>query len=303
MLVEMELRHLRYFVAVAEEQNVTRAAARLHVAQPPLSRQIHDLEDELKVVLFERGASSIRLTQSGRVFLKEAQAVLRRVDAAVKKVGSLRTVEKSELHVGYSPSPTGAFLHRVLRSYEKAAPQVKVTLHDLSSDEMFARVRTRGLHVALMVEHPTSTMNGLGFERLKSYRVGAVVAPDHHFAGRASLSVAEILSEPLVVFNRAEYSDYHRWLSSVLGTDLRKLHIAQECDGQSSLIAAVEAGPGIAVSGEAITLVTASRLVFVPLEAALKRMNVGALYKRKVLAAMPVLRQFLEVARRCVRRD
>ena len=300
MLVEMELRHLRYFVAVAEEQNVTRAAARLHVAQPALSRQIHDLEDELKVALFERRASSIHLTQSGRIFLKEAQAVLRRADAAVKKIRSLRTVDKSELQVGYSPSPTAAFLHRVLHAYEKTAPHVKVRLHDLSSDEMFARIRTRRLHVALMVEHSASTMNGLGFERLKTYRAGAVVAPDHRFAQHRSLSIAEILGEPLVVFSGAEYSDYHRWLAGVLGTDLRSLNIAQECDGQSSLIAAVEAGAGIAISGEAIMSVVASRLVFVPLQAARKRMNVGALYKRSVLAATPALRDFLDVSKRCV---
>jgi LysR family transcriptional regulator, benzoate and cis,cis-muconate-responsive activator of ben and cat genes len=79
MLAVIELRHLRYFVAVAEEQNVTRAAVRLHVSQPPLSRQIRDLENELGVGLFEHGAKSIRLTEAGRIFLEEARAVLRRV--------------------------------------------------------------------------------------------------------------------------------------------------------------------------------------------------------------------------------
>src|SRR3954465_3910183 len=80
----MELRHLRYFVAVAEEQNVTRAAARLHVSQPPLSRQIRDLEGELGVALFEHKARSVRLTSAGQIFLTEAQAVLRRAEEAVQ---------------------------------------------------------------------------------------------------------------------------------------------------------------------------------------------------------------------------
>src|SRR3989442_2403021 len=80
----MELRHLRYFVAVAEEQNVTRAAARLHLSQPPLSRQIRDLEDELGIALFEHGAKAVRLTEAGRVFLIEARAALQRVDDAVQ---------------------------------------------------------------------------------------------------------------------------------------------------------------------------------------------------------------------------
>src|SRR5207249_7024652 len=87
----MELRHLRYFVAVAEEQNVTRAAARLHVSQPPLSRQIRDLEDELGVALFNHGAKSVRLTEAGKVFLTEAHAVLQRVDDAVQMAKAVAT--------------------------------------------------------------------------------------------------------------------------------------------------------------------------------------------------------------------
>jgi DNA-binding transcriptional LysR family regulator len=79
----MELRHLRYFVAVAEEQNVTRAAARLHVSQPPLSRQIRNLEEKLGVALFEHGAKAVRLTEAGRVFLLEARAVLQRTNEVV----------------------------------------------------------------------------------------------------------------------------------------------------------------------------------------------------------------------------
>src|SRR6266404_4607416 len=86
----MELCHLRYFVAVAEEQNATRAVARLHVSQPPLSRQIRELEDELGVALFDHGAKAVRLTEAGRVFLTEARAVVQRADEAVQTVSKLR---------------------------------------------------------------------------------------------------------------------------------------------------------------------------------------------------------------------
>ena len=91
----MELRHLRYFIAVAEEENITRAAERLHVSQPPLSRQIRDLEEELGAALFERTAKSVRLTDVGRIFLTEARAVLERAQQARRWCGPSRTASEA----------------------------------------------------------------------------------------------------------------------------------------------------------------------------------------------------------------
>ena len=132
----MELRHLRYFVIVAEAQNVTRASQRLHVSQPALSRQIHDLEDELEVPLFERTAKSIALTAAGRLFLREARAVLERADIAVKRVRSAGQQEKLHLHVGYAPSPAAEMMPHIIRELERLAPNVRVVLNDISSAEV-----------------------------------------------------------------------------------------------------------------------------------------------------------------------
>src|SRR5881296_1286221 len=113
--VRMELRHLRYFVAVAEEQNVTRAARRLHVSQPPSSRQIRDLEDELGVALFDHGAKAVWLTEAGRVFLTEARAALQRVDDAVHMAKAVASGQRGEIHVGYAPSLAVELLPEALR--------------------------------------------------------------------------------------------------------------------------------------------------------------------------------------------
>ena len=96
----MELRHLRYFVAVAEMENVSRAALKLHVSQPALSRQIRDLEDEIGFCLLERTAKSVRLTDAGRAFLNDARTLLRQADEAVKKARAIAGAEPTELKVG-----------------------------------------------------------------------------------------------------------------------------------------------------------------------------------------------------------
>ena len=133
----MELRHLRYFVAVAEMENVSRAATqKLHVAQPSLSRQIRDLEDEVGVQLLERTAKSVRLTEAGRAFLDEARAILKRVDEAVLKARGV--AGRQELRVGDWPVGTGRVMPMLLRAFQQAMPNVHVRLHDWTVDQNIA---------------------------------------------------------------------------------------------------------------------------------------------------------------------
>src|SRR5262245_47380237 len=125
----MELRHLRYFVAIAEEQNITRAADRLHVSQPPLSRQLRDLEAEFGVPLFVRSPKSVRLTEAGRLFLTEARAVIARAEEAILAVRAVANGRRGEIHLGYAPSLTVDLLPRALRAYQEQHPGIQVTLH------------------------------------------------------------------------------------------------------------------------------------------------------------------------------
>lgn len=173
----MELRHLRYFIAVALEENVSKAALKLHVSQPALSRQIRDLEDELGFLLLERTAKSVKLTEAGSFFLKEAQAVLAQVQDAVKRSKAVATGEKAEIHVGYAPSLTVQILPKTLRAFQKQFPKVRVTLHDLSTEEMLTRLRSGSLHVALVVQTSRAMLRGLRFEELARYPLCVAVPP------------------------------------------------------------------------------------------------------------------------------
>lgn len=272
----MELRHLRYFVAVAETENVSRAALKLHVSQPALSRQIRDLEDEIGFLLLERTAKSVSLTEAGRVFLKEARALLQKADEAVEKARAIARNGAVELHVGYSPTPTARILPPILRAFQAAMPNARVKLHDLSNQENFAGLREGKLQLAFVVRTGKSTtMRGLRFEELSCDAMCLVVPPNHPLARRAVVTLAEAAREPFVTYNRKEYPDYHEMLTSVFGGQKAKLRIVEEHDGVSSLIPAVEAGTGVALMGESLACVAGERLKLLRLSPEPPRVVVG----------------------------
>lgn len=276
----MELRHLRYFIAVAEEQNVTRAAARLHVSQPPLTRQIQDLEAELGVELFTRTAKTIRLTDAGRVFLRESKAVIQRADAAVAAVRAAAIDQAEELHVGHAPSATADLLPAVLRAFHKALPNVRVTLHDMTATEMLEGLREDRLDAAFLVEPERKLPGGLVFHALRNHPMVVAVAPGHAFARRREVTVAEVLAEPIVAYSRKQYPNYHKLLARALGPKIRKIKFAEECDGGPSLIAAVESGKGVCVAPAFLSTTAGKRLRFIGLTASGTTAVVGMGHRR-----------------------
>ena len=281
----MELRHLRYFVAVAEEQNVTRAATRLHVSQPALSRQVRDLEDELGIRLFERTAKAVRLSEAGRVFLVEAQAVLRRAEEAVDTVKSVANGERGEIHVGYAPSLTVEILPRALRSFQEANPGVRVQLHDLSTEEMLSGLREDHLDVALLI-HPTEkALTGLAFEELARYPVCVAAHASHRVARARKTGLDDLVNERLIVYTRKDYPEYHDWLTSLFVPLKKSPHIAEEYDSATSLIAAVEAGRGVALVPRAFECFSGPRLKVRPISPAPPPFIVGAARRKKLNSA------------------
>src|SRR6266852_3670073 len=147
----MELRHLRYFVAVAEMENVSRAALKLHVSQPTLSTQIRDLEDELGFMLFERTAKSVRLTDAGFLFLKEARAALERTDEAVRNLRAFAQAGETELQVGYSVALRMQIVSPALHAFQQAMPKIHVKLHDWTGEKIVAGLRDGRLQLAFIV--------------------------------------------------------------------------------------------------------------------------------------------------------
>ena len=245
----MELRHLRYFVAVAEMENVSRAALKLHVSQPALSRQIRDLEDEIGFSLLERTAKSVRLTDAGRAFLDNARALLQNADDAVTKARAVASAEPAELHVGYSPTPTAEILPKTLRGFQRAMPKVHVRLHDWSNKTILDGVRDGRLQIGLITRSPkTSALHDVRFEELLRQRVCVAVAPQHPFARRRAIPLTEVAAEPLVGLTREEIPNYYDLLSIIFSKVKQKPRVIEEHDSMSGVMSAVEAGTGVAVA-------------------------------------------------------
>ena len=273
----MELRHLRYFVAVAEAENVLRAATqKLHVSQPAVSRQIRDLEDELDVQLFERTGKAVNLTDAGRVFLREARAVLDRTDEAVRNVRDFAQAGETELHVGYAPTPSAYMLSATMRAFQKAMPNVHVKLHDWSNEEIAVGLRDGRLKVALIARAlERDTFRDFRFEELLREHVRLAVPPNHPFARRRSVLLADAAQEPFVGLTREDFSDYHRYLASLFASVKNKPRVIEEHDGMTSVVSAVEAGTGVAVAVEALGYTFGNRVKLVRLTPEPKPISFG----------------------------
>jgi DNA-binding transcriptional LysR family regulator len=290
----MELRHLRYFVAVADEQNVSRAALKLHVSQPGLSRQIRDLEDEIGFQLFQRGAKSLRLTDAGRAFRDQARAVLQHADDAVKAARAVAQGAPAEIQVGYAPSLTVQILPQALRVFQAGFPKIRVALNDLTTEEMLAQLRSEKLHVALMVRPPPRMLRGLSFKEIARYPIRVALAPKHPLAKAKSLSLAQVAAQPLLAYSRKEYPEYHQLLAKTFHSIRPKPVIVEEHDDVTGIIFAVESGRGLALLPSVLSCMVGARLKLVPLRGAAPEVIIGAVWKGKT--APPLARQFIASA-------
>lgn len=288
----MELRHLRYFVAVAELLNFTRAAAKLNVAQPGLSRQIRDLEDELGVRLFERSSRFVGLTEAGKTFASEARSVLQRAELAAQTVRAFATGDRGEIHLGYAPSPVVELLPKALQAFAEQCPGVLITLHDLSIEEMLLGLRAGRLNAALTVQSSPKRMRGVVFEGLRTYPVCVATHRKHPLAQARSANLVQLEQEHLIVYSRAEYPDYHEWLKGLFEQAKQTLpENLEEHDSGTGIMAAVEAGRGVALVPSILSSVAGSRLIFLELKPSPQPFVVGVAYRRRNLS--PAARRFL----------
>jgi len=260
----MELRHLRYFVAVADEKNFTRAAERLHIAQPPLSRQVQQLEEELGVLLIEKGSRPLRLTEAGKFFHAHAQELLDKaadLKAMTQRVGKI----DRKFAIGFVASTLYGLLPEIVRRFRKRFESVEISFHEMTTMEQLQALKEGRIDV--------------GFGRLKSedpairrivLREEALIAAlpvGHRLAAlEGPLKLADLVQETLLVYPKAPRPSF---ADQVLATFMERNLVPQQVQEVRELqiaIGLVGAGQGIAIVPQSLQGMIRTDVVYRPLD-------------------------------------
>lgn len=262
----MDLRHLRYFTAVAEEQHITRAAERIGIQQPPLSQQIKMLEVELGVQLLRRKPRGVELTAAGQVLYHDACAILDEVEAAVARVQRTARGEQGKIALGYTSSaPFHPFVPDVIRAFTENYPLVALELEESGTQEMVDALRSERLDAAF-IRSPVSDAEGLSIHPLTSEEMLMALPEAHPLASTAGhISMEELSGEAMVLYRRkAAPGLYDAIISACHGAGFTPA-IVQEVPRIISTLNLVAAGLGITLVPQSLRQIHLAGIEYRPL--------------------------------------
>ena len=245
----MELRHLRYFVVLAEELHFSRAAQRLGISQPPLSQQIRALELSLNARLFERTNRRVELTEAGRALLVEARATLDQAERAVNIVGQAQRGEIGELKIGFAPSaPLIAPFTATILAFRKAAPGVRLVLNEQVTTQQIDALLERRLHVGF-IRSPSIPDLPDAIAAIELYRepLSVFMRADHPLARHRAVPLKALAAEPFVFFPRSHGTSLHDQVFALCRKAGFIPRVDQEARGNATILGLVAVGLGVSI--------------------------------------------------------
>jgi len=289
----MELRHLRYFVAVAEELHFGRAAQRLFMAQPPLSQQILQLEREIGTSLLERTNRRVQLTAAGQVFLHDARDILARVDHAILTAQRASRGEAGWLGVGFVASATYDVLPVILRRFRERFPEVELVLIELLGTEQGQALRENQIHVGFA--RLPSDVEGIVLESVAEHPLMVALPATHPLAKQDRIALPELAAEPFILFPRqpeSNYADYIIRLCAAAGFTPR---IVQKTGEMQTAVSLVDAGIGVAIVPASVQNLRREGVVYRPFTEPAPTIELSMGYRKH--DPSPILPHFLVIAR------
>lgn len=267
----MELRHLRYFVAVAEALSFTRAAQQLRLAQPSLTRQVRNLEDELGVRLLERASNRITLTDEGRLFLFDSKKLLALCAENVAAVQGLRGKGSTHLNIGYVANIHYGLLPATLGAFRKLCPRVALNLFDLTSAEQFTALDSGKIDLGFIGLNPLLSGHDLISECVAYDTILVALSKDHPLAKKPHVKLANLDSQFFVGMSAKTHPGTREWLLETCQSAGFTGKILQEADVEPMVIKFVAGGLGVALMPEQVTELPHEGVVFRPLSPPLRR--------------------------------
>jgi DNA-binding transcriptional LysR family regulator len=261
--MHLELRHLRYFAAVARELSFSRAAEQLHIAQPPLSRQIRSLEDELGAELLDRASRPLRLTPAGRFFQIQAQQVLDRMGEIKEATARIAGGGRTWYGMGFVPSTLYGALPEVIRRFRQAQPTVDLSLFEMTTIEQVEALKSGRIDIGfgrLRIED-----DAIVGELVRDEPVVAALQADHRLLRHKSVTLSKLASEPLILYPAKPRPSYADQVLELFGSRGLKPTIALETNEVQTAIGLVVAGVGYALVPRSVQALDRTGVAYVPL--------------------------------------
>lgn len=248
--IKMELRHLRYFVTAAEELNFSRAAARLRVSQPPLSRQIRNLEDEIGAPLFDRTRQKLQLTPAGKSFLEQAKQILAQSDRAVRLAKAVSQGKCGQLTVAFLSPLGGIFLPAAVRTFRQKFPLVEVTLTEMVPSRQVKALIEGRIDMGIMPQDEARFEKDLALEPVVEVGMIAALPPEHALSTLRKVPLQKLANERLVAFKRSSAPALHDWIRDLCRASGFEPNIGRQCDQAQAILDSVASGIGVAILPE-----------------------------------------------------
>jgi DNA-binding transcriptional LysR family regulator len=288
----MELRHLRYFVAVAEEMSFTRAAERLHMRQPPLSIQIRHLERELGAELFDRSGRGITLTLAGRTLFDEARRIIDEIDGAARTIRRIADGELGHLTIAFIPSAANCVLGPVLRAFRNRYANVELRLHEMSPDDALEAVRERRADLAFLYR-PLVDEN-LNQRVVADEPLLAAVPADHPLANAAEIDLRDLGEESFILPRQYGVPGLNAQVLAACSSAGFRPHVIQKDIWLTqTILSLVAAGLGVALVPRSAARLQRAGIAYLPLSHTAHTIPLGAVWRRD--SRSPALSRFLEL--------
>ena len=261
----MEFHQLRYFTAAAEDLSISRAAERLHVTQPALSRQIAALEAQLGVALFDRVKKRILLTDAGRFFLPRARQIICDAETSAQQLREQFGDAPRTLRLGFLSIFLDDLVAPAMREFRQRHPKVRVSLFELPPRAQLERLRAHELDAAILGNIEESDKQLFAVRRLTRYKMAVVLPEDHRLAAKKSVQLSALAREPWISLSDAAFPGRREFLRGICTAAGFEPRIVSEVDSLSLMLAAVSSGEGVALMPEHSRKLPHTNSVFVKL--------------------------------------